>query len=564
METSNVLCLPFAGDGWKSGDLKVFAVAKEARPVTVAAQSMITRRIFSVIASSLVGFSAPVVYSQQPAPAPKPEAKAQEKKAEDKKPEDKDKAKPDDKADKKIETKHSVTIGGQKVEYTATAGTISLKDAEGKPTADIFYIAYTRDGQSDLTKRPLTFSFNGGPGSSSVWMHLGLLGPRRVKLNDDGSAVPPPYQLIDNEFSLLDETDLVFIDPVSTGYSRAAKPDDAKKFHGLDGDVKSVADFIRLYVTKNKRWASPKFVIGESYGTTRAAALSGELSNRYKMNVNGIMLVSTVLNFQTILFSEGNDLPYALFVPGYTATAWYHKKLPADLQKLSIKEVVAKSQAFAQGEYSQALFQGAALPADKRAAMVKSLARFTGLSEEFVDRANLRVSLNRFAAELLRAERHVVGRFDGRYKGLIRDQLSPGMEYDPSGSAVMGNFGATFNHYVRTELNFEDEKPYEILASVGPWSWGAENNFVNVADTLADAMTENPFLKVHVSSGYYDLATPHFGAYYTFHHLNIAPELQKNITMDDYESGHMMYLNLPDLKKQKADLAKFIRAAAAR
>ena len=522
---------------------------------------------FPAIALFIVGLIALPVAAQQPAAEQKPAAaKAEEKKTDDKKPEEKkdeakDKDKDNEKPDKKVESKHSISIGGQKVDYTATAGLISLKDAEGKQTAEIFYIAYTRDGQTDLTRRPVTFSFNGGPGSSSVWMHLGLLGPRRVKLNEDGSAVPPPYALIDNEFSLLDETDLVFIDPVSTGYSRAAKPDDAKKFHGLDGDVKSVADFIRLYVTKNKRWGSPKFVIGESYGTTRAAALSGELSNHYKMNVNGIMLVSTVLNFQTISFGEGNDLPYTLFLPGYTATAWYHKKLPAELQKLPLKEVVSRAEAFAQGEYSQALFQGAGLAADKRAALVKSVARFTGLSEEFVDRANLRVSLNRFAAELLRNEKQVVGRFDGRYKGFIRDPLSSGMEYDPSSAAVAGNFGATFNNYVRTELNFEEDRPYEIIGSVGPWAWGSENNFVNVADTLADSMTENPFLKVHVSSGYYDLATPRFASHFTFNHLNIAADLQKNITMDDYEAGHMMYLNLPDLKKQKVDLAKFIRAA---
>ncbi len=498
--------------------------------------------------------------AQQPADEHKAEAsKAADKKPDEKK--DEPKAKADEKADKKVETKHSITVGGQKLDYTATAGLIALKDPEGKATAEIFYIAYTRDGQTDAAKRPVTFSFNGGPGSSSVWMHLGLLGPRRVKLNDDGSAVPPPYALVDNEFSLLDETDLVFIDPVSTGFSRATKPEDAKKFHGLDGDVKSVADFIRLYVTKNKRWASPKFVIGESYGTTRAAALSGELANRYKMNVNGIMLVSTVLNFQTLSFSEGNDLPYILFLPGYAATAWYHKKLPADLQKLTLKDVVARAEAFAEGEYAQALFQGSGLPADKRAALVKTTARFTGLREEFVDRANLRVSLSRFAAELLRDEKQVVGRFDGRYKGFIRDALSSGMEHDPSGAAVMGNFGATFNNYVRSELNFEEDRPYEILASVGPWNWGAENSFVNVADTLADSMTENPFLKIHVSNGYYDLATPRFASRYTFNHLNIAPALQKNITVDDYEAGHMMYLNLPDLKKQKADLARFIRAA---
>lgn len=474
------------------------------------------------------------------------------------------KGKEADKPEKKVESRHSVVVAGRKIEYTATAGFIQLKDPENKPTADIFYIAYTRDGEGELAKRPVTFSFNGGPGSSSVWLHLGLLGPRRVKLNEDGSAVPPPYSLVDNEYSLLDETDLVFIDPVSTGYSRAVKPDDARKFHGLQADVSSVAEFIRLYVTRNQRWTSPKFVVGESYGTTRAAALSGELGGRHRMNVNGLMLVSTVLNFQTLRFSEGNDLPYVLFLPGYTATAWFHKKLPADLQKLALKEVLAQAEAFAQGDYAQALFQGASLSGATRQAVLRQTARFAGLSETFVDRANLRISLAQFAAELLRDQRQVVGRFDGRYKGYIRNPLASAMEYDPSSAAVASAFASTFNQYVRTELNYEDDRPYEIVAGVGQWDWGADNNFVNVADTLAESLTQNPFLKIHVSSGYYDLATPYFASRYTFNHLNIDPNLVKNIVMDDYEAGHMMYLNLPDLKKQKADLARFVREASAR
>jgi carboxypeptidase C (cathepsin A) len=268
--------------------------------------------------------------------------------------------------EKKVETKHSITINGQKIDYTAVAGTILLKDAEDKPTAEIFYIAYTRNGVDDLSRRPLMFSFNGGPGSSSVWLHLGLLGPRRVRLEDDGSPLPPPYQLVDNDYSVLDESDLVFIDPVSTGFSRAVKPDDAKKFHGVEEDIRSVAEFIRLYSTRNTRWASPKFIIGESYGTTRAAGLSGELRQRLRMNVNGIMLVSTVLNFQTLHFADGNDLPYVLYLPTYAATAWYHKKLPADLQQLSLTNLLSKVEAFASGDYNKALLQGASLAADQR------------------------------------------------------------------------------------------------------------------------------------------------------------------------------------------------------
>jgi len=464
--------------------------------------------------------------------------------------------------EKKVESKHSVTLGGQKLDYTAVAGTITLRDVEGKPTAEIFYIAYTRDGVDDLSRRPVTFSFNGGPGSSSVWLHLGLLGPRRVKLEDDGLPLPPPYQLVDNEYSMLDETDLVFIDPVSTGYSRPAKPDDAKKFHGVEEDIRSVAEFIRLYSTRNRRWASPKFIIGESYGTTRAAGLSGELRDRLHMNVNGIMLVSVVLNFQTLRFVEGNDLPYVLFLPSYTATAWYHKKLAEDLQQLPLVELLPKAEAFAATEYNVALLQGSSLPAAERQEVVKKLARFTGLSESYVERADLRVAIGQFAEELLRDRNRVIGRFDSRFQGYVRDRLAGRMEYDPSGEAIFSAFTSTFNHYVRTELKFESDLLYEILnGAVNPWNWREQNAYLNVTEPLADSLTRNPFLKVHVSSGYFDLATPYFATRYTFNHLGVDPELMKNVTLDDYTAGHMMYLNLPDLRKQKADLSRFVRSA---
>lgn len=474
-----------------------------------------------------------------------------------------DKSKPVEPKERAETTRHSITVNGRKIDYTATAGTILLRDREDKPTAAIFYIAYAKDGTNDPSGRPLTFSFNGGPGSSSVWMHLGLLGPRRVLLEEDGSPVPPPYKLVDNEYSLLDETDLVFIDPVSTGFSRAVKPDDAKQFHGVSGDLTSVAEFIRLYTTRNARWASPKFIIGESYGTTRAAALSGELRERQRMYVNGIMLVSTVLNFETISFARGNELPYVLYLPSYAAAAWYHKKLAADLEALPLSEVVAKAEAFAAGDYNAALLRGSALSADKRSEVVKEMSRLTGLSTGYIERADLRVTLSRFAKELLRGENSVIGRFDSRYKGFVRDRLADGMDFDPSGEAVFGAFTGAFNQYVRTELKFESDLPYEILTgNVQPWNWGEENRFLNVAETLAESLTRNPFLKVHVSSGYFDMATPWFATRYTFQHLGLDAAVAKNITMDDYASGHMMYLNLPDLKKQKSDLARFIQSAA--
>jgi carboxypeptidase C (cathepsin A) len=520
--------------------------------------------------SSLVFLSCAMVFAQtseDKKPADTRQAKEDKPTAPAEKTEDKNKEKP-----KLSETSHSLMLNGTKLDYQATAGTLPIKDAEGKTTADIFYVAYTRKKEGadaplateNPSQRPLTFSFNGGPGSSSVWMHLGLLGPKRVKFADDGSALPPPYAWVDNDFSLLDETDLVFIDPVGTGYSRATKPEDAKKFWGVQEDTQSVAEFIRLYVTKHTRWASPKFLIGESYGTTRAAALSGELMNRHRMNLNGIMLVSTVLNFQTIWGGAGNDLPHALFLPTFTATAWHHKKLPADLQAKPLPEVLKLAEDFATRDYNRALLMGHGLPKAERDAVIKQMARLTGLSENYLDRAELRPGMQRFAAELLRDKGLQVGRFDSRYTSHLRDRLNDGAESDPSGDAIYSAFASTFNHYIRTELKFEEDKPYEILGGIGKWNWGAENEFVDVTGILAAAMTRNPFLKVHISSGYTDLATPYFATRYTFQHMALPEPLRKNLIMDDYTSGHMMYLNLPDLKKQKADLAKFVRMASGR
>jgi carboxypeptidase C (cathepsin A) len=514
---------------------------------------MLALRFSCALALSLIAFIPNAVLSAEP-PESKSDKPADGKETKDAKP----------KTDEKmVDTQHTVSIDGKEIRYTARAGTIILRDAEDKPTASIFYIAYTRLDTTNAAERPLTFSFNGGPGSSSVWLHMGLLGPRRVVLEADGSPVAPPYRLTANEHSSLDVTDLVFIDPVSTGYSRASKPEDARKFHGVREDVASVAEFIRLYVTRNKRWPSPKFVIGESYGTTRAAALSGELAGRLRMNVNGIMLVSTVLNFQTIRFAEGNDLPYVLYLPSYTATAWHHRRLAPDLQKLKVEEVLARAEEFAAGDYNAALMQGSALKKERRTQVVREYARLTGLTEQYVERSDLRVSLSRFARELLVDEGKVIGRYDSRYKGAIRDRVNDSMEYDPSGEAVFSAFASTFNDYVRSELKFESDLSYEILTGLG-WNWGENNGYLNVADTLATSLTRNPFLKVHVSEGYSDLATPYFGSEYTFNHLSIDPSLSRIITIDRYTAGHMMYLNQPDLKKQKADLARFIRNAAAR
>lgn len=466
--------------------------------------------------------------------------------------------------DQLVQTQHSVKIGGKTVKYTATAGTMVLREeddekGEHEPKASIFYVAYTVDPKNGKA-RPLTFSFNGGPGSASVWLHLGLLGPRRVDVEKDGAGLPPPYSLVDNEFSLLDETDLVFIDPVTTGYSRQVPGEKAKTFHGLTKDMETVAEFIRLYTTRHTRWTSPKFLIGESYGTTRAAALSGFLQERLGMYLNGIMLISSILDFSTAYFGPGNDLPHILFLPSFTATAWYHKKLEPGLQQ-NLRKTLNEVEEFARGEYALALMQGDGLPKLEREAIVAKLARYTGLSQDYIERTNLRVEIMRFTKELQRDKRLTTGRLDTRFTAADRDAAGETWEFDPSYAVIQGPYTATFNDYIRGELGFETDLPYEILsARVHPWSYKEnENSYVNVAETLRKAMSMNPYLKVFVANGYYDLATPYFATEYTFNHLQLEPSLRENISMEYYEAGHMMYVHRPSLVAQKEHLANFIR-----
>ena len=464
--------------------------------------------------------------------------------------------------DELSETTNSVTIDGTVVKYKTTAGTIVMRDEEGKAHVSFFFIAYTRLGVDDVSQRPVTFSFNGGPGSSSVWLHLGVLGPRRVHLTDGGGLPPPPFHLVDNQYSLLDESDLVFIDPVSTGFTRAIPGDEAHKYHGVDQDLESVGDFIRLYTTRYKRWLSPKFLIGESYGTTRAAGLSGYLEERFGIYLNGIALVSSVLDFSTISFNAGNDLPYITFLPTETAVAWYHKKLPADLQADRAK-ALKESEAYAMGDYSKALLQGSSLSASDRKKVVRELARLTGLSEEYVDQANLRIRAGRFFKELLREQRLLIGRYDARITGPDLDPTGGMAEFDPSFAATLGPFTATLNDYVRRELKFESDLPYEILTDkVQPWDFNdARNHYLDIAQTLAETMTHNPYLKVFVACGYYDMATPYLGARYVFNHMGLPANIQANISMGYYDAGHMMYVNQPSLAQLKKDLSAFIRSA---
>lgn len=473
--------------------------------------------------------------------------------------------------DNLVVTKHSIAIGGREIKYTVTAGTMVLKEetadrekeSEGeKPRAQVFFIAYVKDGARDKSKRPLTFSFNGGPGSASVWLHLGVLGPRRAALEFDGSAPPPPFKLTDNEYSLLDETDLVFIDPVSTGYSRPVEGQKPVEWHGFKKDIESVGDFIRLYTTRFNRWLSPKFIIGESYGTTRAAGLSEYLYHQHGMALNGVMLISSILDFGTADFTPGNDLPYILFVPGYAATAWYHDAVKGKRQTL--QEFTAEAAKFALGEYASALLQGDALPAAERSRIVEKLSHYTGISPAFIERSNLRIMDQHYFKELLRERGLTVGRLDSRFTG--RDKLGVGefAEFDPLFPQITGPYTAAFYDYVRSELKFESDLKYVISGwnIVNPWSYAQfENQHVSVSESLRKAMTLNPYMKVFVANGYYDLGTPYFATEYTFNHLGLHESLRGNIRMAYYEAGHMMYIHIPSLEALKRDLAKFIRDA---
>ncbi|HUG44191.1 MAG TPA: peptidase S10, partial [Acidobacteriota bacterium] len=383
------------------------------------------------------------------------------------------------------ETQHSLRMGAQRVDYTARAGTMVLRNEQGEQKASVFFVSYFRNNIEDPGLRPLTFSFNGGPGSSSVWLHMGAFGPKRVLMQEEGHALPPPYGLVDNEHSLLDLTDLVFIDPPSTGYSRSAPSEDPKQFHGVEEDIEWVGEFIRLFTTRYERWGSPKFLAGESYGATRAAGLARHLQQRHGMNLNGVLLISSILNFQTARFDTGNDLPYPLFLPSYTAAAWYHSKLGSELQT-NLRQALREAEEFALGEYAPALMQGSGLSAQDRQRIASAMSRLTGLSPAFIERSNLRVPLRRFVKELLRDERKTVGRLDSRFTGVDADAAGETFEYDPSYAVIQGPFTAVANDYLRTHLGFESELPYEVLtARVRPWNFGpAQNRYLNVAEDL--------------------------------------------------------------------------------
>ncbi|HLK57176.1 MAG TPA: hypothetical protein VKU00_11455 [Chthonomonadaceae bacterium] len=461
-----------------------------------------------------------------------------------------------------VVTHHEGRVNGASISYTATTGLMPLKSEAGEKEAEIFFMAYTRDDAGGPSERPLMFSFNGGPGSASVWLHLGALGPKRVKMLDDGSLPAPPYKLVENEHAWLDQTDLVFIDPVGTGYSRLAKPEHGKKYWNVKGDIESISEFIRLYLTRYQRWASPLFLVGESYGTTRAAGLAGHLIDK-GIALNGIVLVSSILNFQTALFRKGNDLPHILFLPTYTATAWYHGCLAPDLQA-DLNKTLAEAEQWAITDYAAALAMGDGLSDAERKKTLDNLARYTGLERRYLDHSNLRVEIHRFCKELLREQRRTVGRLDSRIKGMDALPVAEFMEHDPSMSAIRPPYTAAFNDYVRRQLGWESDQEYYILGGgiKNPWEWGTEQQgFADTGEALRSAFAKNPYMKLFVASGYYDLATPYFATKYTLNHLGLDPSLRGNIQTGEYEAGHMMYIHTDSLAKLKRDVSGFLQFA---
>lgn len=476
-----------------------------------------------------------------------------------------------------------MTINGQVLKYKATAGYLTLSDEKpdkdakpddaahpaggpggaqpeaGKPKARVFFIAYTREEHGDAGTRPITFAFNGGPGAASVWLHLGELGPRRLKLEALAANSGPPYALVDNEQTWLTDTDLVFIDPVSTGYSRPAPGANAGEFHGFTEDVKSVGEFIRLYTTQNNRWLSPKFIVGESYGGARAAGLCDYLQNEVNLYLNGVIIVSGVLNWQNVDFAQGNDIAFCLGLPAFASAAWYYKKDAPEYQQRDVNDVRREAEEFAMKDYLLALAKGDQLPDAERKQVAGRLSALIGLPEDYILRHHLRVSIYGFRTELLKSDGRAPGRFDSRYSGIVYDP--DGDIGDPSFVAVRGAFTAAINAYLRTELKFESDLPYNVLTDVAPWSFDSENKYLDVGAPLGKAMSENPRLKAWVTVGCYDLAVSYFSTQYTLDHMQLEPAIRRNLTFSKYESGHMIYTDPNALKAMRGDFGKFLRAA---
>ncbi|HEX2718285.1 MAG TPA: hypothetical protein VHM67_11440 [Gemmatimonadaceae bacterium] len=461
-----------------------------------------------------------------------------------------------------VVTRHTSRASTGEIRYTATTGMLPIRnDTTGAIEGGMFFVYYARDGVGDASRRPLLVAFNGGPGSASVWLHLGAYGPRKVRLLPDGSAPTPPYTLEDNPHTLLDQMDIVFIDPVGTGYSRAARPELGQKFWGLDEDISSVGEFIRLFLTRYNRWSSPLFLSGESYGTTRAAGLAGYLAER-GIVFNGVMLISAVLNRGASSLDRGNDIAFVNFLPSYAATAWYHKRLPPDLQSRRLEQVVDEVEQWALGDYNVALAKGARLTTEEFRAVAQRLARYTGLSEDFVAANDLRITLPRFNHELLVSQRRLVGRLDSRFTTFETDPGAERGALDPSEATIRNSFTPVMNDYVRRELRYRNDDVYYILGGgIGRWRYPQQQGYSDVTPALERAFTRNPYMRLYVAMGYYDMATPYFAVEHTLAHMQIAPEVRGNIVTEYFASGHMMYVEQESMAKLRAGIRRFIDEA---
>ena len=490
-------------------------------------------------------------------------------------------AAPPEPPERLVTTEHRLVLGERTLAYTATCGTLLLREydnrgdhggdgsdtSQGKrsgdrPRAHLFFTAYTLKGVSKSEARPVTFSFNGGPGSSSVWLHLGLLGPQRVVTDEMGNATPPPYALTENEHTLLTDSDLVFIDPVGTGHSRMLESHKLTEFHEYQRDLDSVGEFIRLYLTRYGRWGSPKYLIGESYGTTRAAGLSAHLQGKHDIFLNGVMLVSLAIDLQTLSFDHGNELPYPLFLPTYAATAWYHQALAPELQNQPLRDVVQAAEVFANNAYTVALMQGSRLPTAEREQMAAQVARYSGLSAGYVLKCDLRPTEFRYFKELLRHRSQTVGRLDSRFIGIDRDDAGEKPEVDAAMDNLVGAYASGINRLLKDTLQFDSDAPYVVHAPIwDKWKWkDFENKYVNVGASLRSALQSNPHMRIYVASGYYDLATPHAAGDYTLSHLGLRESQLKNISVSYFEAGHMMYIHQPSLARMAGELRAFVAA----
>lgn len=461
-----------------------------------------------------------------------------------------------------VKTQHQLNLKERTLTYTAHAGVIPLQDEKGENEAEVFFTAYELDGVEDRSSRPLTFAFNGGPGSSSIWLHMGALGPKQVRMQPEGWMPSPPFRLEANEHTWLERTDLVFVDPVGTGFSRAAKEELKVKFWSFKGDIESMGEFIRLYLTRYGRWTSPLFLAGESYGTTRAAGLAGHLVDK-GIAFNGIVLISTAINLRPIFFEQGDDLPFQLFIPTYTATAWYHDKLEKQLQGRDLDDLLAEVESWAESELTFALMKGDRISAEERKKVAEKLAKYTGLDLDYILGTNLRVEIHRFCKELLRAEKRSVGRLDSRFKGVEALAVTEEPEFDPAIQAILPPYTSTFNNYVRAQLGVETDLKYEPLSETVNEKWEWEKGVLpSTGETLRGAIAKNPYMKVFVGQGYYDLATPHFATQYMISHMNVDPALRDNIQLAYYPAGHMFYLDAESLASFKADIDDFIVRAS--